>query len=28
MLIVDPLHARSIDGLLSSHPNMQNRITK
>ena len=26
MFIVNPLHARSIDGLFSTHPNMQNRI--
>ena len=28
MFIVNPLHARSIDGLFSTHPNMQNRIAK
>ena len=28
MFIVNPLHARSIDGLVSTHPNMQNRIAK
>jgi heat shock protein HtpX len=26
MFIVNPLHARSIDGLFSTHPNMKNRI--
>ncbi len=28
MFIVNPLHARSIDGLFTTHPNMQNRIAK
>jgi heat shock protein HtpX len=28
MFIVNPLHARSIDGLFSTHPNMQTRIAK
>ena len=28
MFIVNPLHARSIDGLFSTHPDMQNRIAK
>lgn len=28
MFIVNPLHARSIDGLFSTHPNMQSRIAK
>jgi len=26
MSIVNPLHARSIDGLFSTHPDMKNRI--
>jgi len=28
MFIVNPLHARSIDGLFTTHPNIQNRIAK
>ena len=28
LFIVNPLHARSIDGLFTTHPNMQNRIAK
>lgn len=28
MFIVNPLHARAMDGLFSTHPNMQNRIAR
>jgi len=28
MFIVNPLHARSVDNLFSTHPNMQNRIQR
>ena len=28
MFIVNPLHAKSVDNLFSTHPNMKNRITK
>ena len=28
LFIVNPLHARAVDGLFSTHPNMQNRIQR
>ncbi len=28
LFIVNPLHARSVDSLFSTHPNMQNRVAK
>jgi len=28
LFIVNPLHARAVDGLFSTHPNMQNRIRR